>query len=738
VKTKILLAAIASAGFLAVVLTPQVKAASYDWNGSTTGGGTGSSNVWDTNTTANWTGSGTLWPASGTDDDAVFSGTAGTVTIAGGVTANDLTFNTTGYTLSGSTLTLNGGTTPTLTIGSGSATISSIVAGSSGLAKSGTGTVTLSAAANTYTGATAVNAGALVIDATTATGHSFFNSSGYAIASGATLQLQSNNASVWRWTGRTAQITGAGTFLRTGSAEVYFGNPTTSLNQSAGGLANFQGGTSRYVTTQSTNLGGLTIDNSTVFSSGNVYFDALNGNGTFNSEDVGTLFVGMNGGNGTFSGTINGSGSSARSLTKQGSGTQTFSGRNLYTGNTTVNGGTLFINVGTATVGTFPGAIIVNSGTVVIDATAATSSSFLNSSGYTIASGATLELTSNNATLWRWSGINAQITGAGTFLRTGSAHVYFGNPTVSFNQSAGGLANFQGGTSRYVQTQTTNLGGLTVNGATITLSGTGYFDALSGNGTINSEDAGSLVVGVNGGNGTFSGSINGSTRSLTKQGSGTQTLSGANTYGGGTTVSAGTLLISNTAGSGAGTGSVVVNGGKIGGSGAFAGALTINAGGTLSPGSSIQSLASGSLTLNNNSTFEYEVDQIVSLSVGADLQKVTGALTLSGTVTLTMAQLAGSAFAQNTTTFTLINYTGLWNGGFFTFNGNAIADGGIFTAGLNTWQLDYDATSGGLNFTSDQVAGKFVNITAVPEPATWALLAGSVTILLVMRRRRVS
>ncbi len=149
-------------------------------------------------------------------------------------------------------------------------------------------------------------------------------------------------------------------------------------------------------------------------------------------------------------------------------------------------------------------------------------------------------------------------------------------------------------------------------------------------------------------------------------------------------------------------------------------------------------MASGSLTLNNNSTFEYEVDQSVSLSVGADLQKVTGALTLSGTVTLTMAQLAGSAFAQNTTTFTLINYTGLWNGGFFTFNGNAIADGGIFTAGLNTWQLDYDATSGGSNFTSDQVAGKFVNITAVPEPATWALLAGSVTILLVMRRRRVS
>ena len=34
----------------------------YTWNGNTTGGATGASNIWDT-TAANWTGTATVWPA---------------------------------------------------------------------------------------------------------------------------------------------------------------------------------------------------------------------------------------------------------------------------------------------------------------------------------------------------------------------------------------------------------------------------------------------------------------------------------------------------------------------------------------------------------------------------------------------------------------------------------------------------------------------------------------------------
>ena len=66
-----------------------------------------------------------------------------------------------------------------------------------------------------------------------------------------------------------------------------------------------------------------------------------------------------------------------------------------------------------------------------------------------------------------------------------------------------------------------------------------------GAGTV-SFDAGNsrtLTLGDNNANGSFSGTIIGSTMSLTKIGAGTQTLSGANTYGQATTISAGTLKL---------------------------------------------------------------------------------------------------------------------------------------------------------------------------------------------------
>jgi autotransporter-associated beta strand protein len=71
---------------------------------------------------------------------------------------------------------------------------------------------------------------------------------------------------------------------------------------------------------------------------------------------------------------------------------------------------------------------------------------------------------------------------------------------------------------------------------------------------------------------------------ITKNGQGTQILSGANTYTGSTEVNQGTLLINNSAGSGTGTNSVTVNGGTLGGSGTISGSVTVAAAGNLSPG----------------------------------------------------------------------------------------------------------------------------------------------------------
>ena len=105
-------------------------------------------------------------------------------------------------------------------------------------------------------------------------------------------------------------------------------------------------------------------------------------------------------------------------------------------------------------------------------------------------------------------------------------------------------------------------------GATFDLwdSGASYpviVDALSGSGTIrdNAGQAG-LTVGIDNGSGTFSGTIQQVT-SLTKTGSGAETLNGANfTYSGPTTISGGRLIFN-------GTGSLntnaisLANGGKL-------------------------------------------------------------------------------------------------------------------------------------------------------------------------------
>jgi autotransporter-associated beta strand protein len=225
---------------------------------------------------------------------------------------------------------------------------------------------------------------------------------------------------------------------------------------------------------------------------------------------------------------------------------------------------------------------------------------------------------------------------------------------------------------------------------------------------------------------------------VTKTGGGTQVFENTGSdFTGGTDISAGTILVNNPSGSGLGSGDVVVHtSGTLGGTGTIVADVIVNSGGTLSPGASIESFATGALEMNDGSTFAYEVDSGVAQAVGADLQVVSGNLDLNGTVELTLTDLAGSpsAFALDTT-FTLINYSGDWNDGLFTYDSSLIADGGTFTAGLNTWQLDYAESTGGVNFTDDYITGSFVNITAVPEPATWILLAAGLTTLVVFRRR---
>lgn len=156
-KTK--LRPVALLPFVALPLAT-APAAVLTWNGSP-------GDTWDTST-QQWLDDGANPAAwnSATPDSAVFaSNGAGTVTVAPGISASGLTFDAASYTLQGSPITL-AGTTPTIATAS-DATIASALAGSAGLTKNGTGTLTLTGT-NTYSGTTTVNAGVLTFSGTAA------------------------------------------------------------------------------------------------------------------------------------------------------------------------------------------------------------------------------------------------------------------------------------------------------------------------------------------------------------------------------------------------------------------------------------------------------------------------------------------------------------------------------------------------------------------------------------------
>jgi hypothetical protein len=218
-------------------------------------------------------------------------------------------------------------------------------------------------------------------------------------------------------------------------------------------------------------------------------------------------------------------------------------------------------------------------------------------------------------------------------------------------------------------------------------------------------------------------------------------------------VDGGRLLVNGSLGN---TAVTVADGAELGGSGSIAGTISLLAGGTLAPGNSIQSLSGGTATFAGGATFAYEVDSSLlgNLGVAADLLVVNSDLNLStdpGNLSLlSFVDIAGTIvpFVEDTTVFAMINYTGDWNGGLFSYNGTALADGSRFFVGSQQWEIDYDyvyntvtpSTIRPLNFQSDYapVSGTqtFVTITAVPEPATLVLLAAGVAGLAALARRK--
>jgi fibronectin-binding autotransporter adhesin len=221
-----------------------------------------------------------------------------------------------------------------------------------GITKNGSGTL-FSLGDNTYTGATTVEMGKLTI-----TG-SAFASSGIAISSGATFSFANASGTLGYHNDNATnhQISGAGTLMKegAGTVELSADGRGTTISMSSGALIDIQGGTLRNGQWNNAvwtdNLADLNIAAGATFDTWNgapIRVNALTGSGSIvNGLNGGetSLTLGVDGGSGIFSGGISAVG---LSLIKAGTGTQELAASSSFTGNITIDGGTLQASAGNA------------------------------------------------------------------------------------------------------------------------------------------------------------------------------------------------------------------------------------------------------------------------------------------------------------------------------------------------------------------------------------------------------
>jgi autotransporter-associated beta strand protein len=212
--------------------------------------------------------------------------------------------------------------------------------------------------------------------------------------------------------------------------------------------------------------------------------------------------------------------------------------------------------------------------------------------------------------------------------------------------------------------------------------------SLSGGGTVtNGGASGTNKLTIGGGTATtFSGTItDGSTASiaLAISNSGTSlTLSGANTYSGGTTISGGMLQLSGAGTMGATTGTTTVTGGilDLGGTTQTQAAVNI-AGGTLQNGSLNAPISSSGGTING-------IGGSASLTTTAGTTTVEGINTYTGATTIAAGTLAlsgtGSIASSAVTDHGTFSIAGLTNGGTSVAS---LAGNGSLVLGANSLTL---------------------------------------------------
>jgi len=496
-------------------------------------------------------------------------------------------------------------------------TLPNSITGAGGVTQTGPGTVTLSAV-NSYSGGTGIGSGAtLVLGAAT------IGSAGSGtIADGGTLAFAEPGAvSVGNLIG------GSGGVQQNGPGTVSLTQPETYTGSTlilGGTLALGSGGsiaTSRAVTIASTNASNgfgvldISAGNQTVSNLSSTWFNSTGTAGA--SVVLGSKTLTANASTATtFDGVISGTGA----LTKTGAATMTLAGTNTFSGGTTISAGTLALGgqatgAPAATLGTMgTGAVIDNAALLFTEPAAITFSN--------------------------------PVSGTGTLTQAGPG-------TVTLNTTN----SYTGGT-------TISAGTLALGGTALGTLGTG---PVADNGTLAFTEPSAIGV-----TNVISG-----TGGVTQSGPGTITLNSASSYSGLTAVTAGTLIVGDTAGNGATVGgSVRVDAGATlagyGSLGVAASGTTLTNNGTVIPGG-VLATTPGTLTTAGNYVQGSGGNLLIVVNPSqASLLRAGGSATLAGTIT----------FAYAPGTYAPATYTVLTTNGAITGRFGTVAENGAVPTAL--------------------------------------------------------
>ena len=438
-----------------------------------------------------------------------------------------------------------------------------------------------------------------------------------------------------------AGLTNGGTTIASinGAGDVILGANTLTIggdnsNSEIGGLVLGTGGLTKLGTGTLTLDGSLAYSGTTTISQGTVVLvgsTTLGGN--MLSGDVvdnGTLmFTGS--GTLTLSGNMSGSGA----VIQNGSLTTILSGTNTFSGGTTISAGTLQIGKG-GTSGSITSDVVDN-GTLAFDRSdtvtfagviSGTGNLHQVGTGTTILTGASSYTGGTTISAGTLQIGNGGTTGSieGDVLDNGTAAIDRSD-TVLIDHVISGNGRFaQLGTGTTILTGANSFsGGTTISAGTLQIGNGGATGSIIGdvvdNGTLAVDHSDSVVL-----NGAISG-----TGSVSQIGTGTAILSGADTFNGGATISAGTLQVGNGATSGSITGDVVDDGALV-----FDRLDSLTIAGVISGSGSVSQIGSGTTILTGTSTYTGPT------TVSAGTLDVNGSIANSAVTVNSGATLKGS------------------------------------------------------------------------------------------------